>query len=81
MEGRKVGQKDSMREEDVGETRQENDSAAPSDLEATWVWRLRMTPDSQQGKWNLMPHLHKLNSAKNINELRGGFFFFFAIFR
>ena len=23
-----------------------------------------------------MPHLHKLNSAKNINELRGGFFFF-----
>ena len=51
MEGRKVGQKDSMREEDVGETRQENDSAAPSDLEATWVWRLRMTPDSQQGNW------------------------------
>lgn len=43
-----------------------------------WVASKRWeTPDSQQGKWNLMPHLHKLNSAKNINELRSGFFFFF----
>ena len=25
-----------------------------------------------------MPHPHKLNSAKNINELRSGFFFFFV---
>ena len=36
-----------MREEDTGETRQENDSAAPSDLEATecrWVCKLRMLP-------------------------------------